>query len=197
VVYSGSLFNTKFYIDGVLQTENFMVETGSEFVTQLDTIDTLLTINAGTNSGGFGNNGGITGFIDDVRIYNRALTAPEVKTLFFDQAFTESERGFLAQSPELLGHYSQVDFEQNRNAGRNDVLSNPESYNLYTTSSIMDLNLGGVMLQKLGGNVTLNLELQKTDNLGTIPFSHFGNYSIQLNMPQNKSFLRVRAQANP
>jgi hypothetical protein len=112
-------------------------------------------------------------------------------------AFTPEQRSFLAENPSQLGFFSQIDFEQNRNAGRNDVISNPGSYNLYTTSSIMDLNLGGVMLQKLGGNVILSLELQKTDNLGTTPFSPYGNYTIQLNMPENKSFLRVRAIANP
>ncbi|MFM8365491.1 MAG: hypothetical protein ACKOAS_10110, partial [Verrucomicrobiota bacterium] len=120
----------------------------------------------------------------------------DAKTLYFNEAFNEEKRTFIAQNPDLLGLRSQVEFEQNRNAGRNDVINNPGSYNFYTTSSIMDLNLGGVMLQKLGGNVTLNLELQKTDNLGTTPFSPYGNYTIQLNMPENKSFLRVRAKSN-
>jgi hypothetical protein len=103
----------------------------------------------------------------------------------------------LYNNANLAQLFTLSQFNGNRAAGRQDVISDPATYDLFTASSIMDLNLGGLMLQKQGDSVTLNLEIQKTDNLGTTPFAPFENISRSVPMPGNKGFLRVRAISNP
>jgi Tol biopolymer transport system component len=103
----------------------------------------------------------------------------------------------LYNNANLAQLFTLSQFNGNRAAGRQDVISDPATYDLFTASSIMDLNLGGLMLQKQGDSVTLNLEIQKTDDLGTTPFTPFENISLPVTMPGNKGFLRVRAISNP
>ena len=91
--------------------------------------------------------------------------------------------------------YSQMQYDINRIAGRSDVTSNPAAYNLWTPASIMDLNLGGVMIQKSGATVTVSVQMQTSTNLVTQPFTNSGT-PVQLppvSMPSDKGFLRVRA----
>jgi hypothetical protein len=161
--------------------------------------------------------------VQDVRFYDRNLSEDETKLLFYSEAFTSQERSFLSANPSVMGHFSSLDYQLNRTngqsdvttnpsafglvtqaeydtsrtAGQNDVLSDPSAYNLYNSDSIMDLNMGGVMIQKQGSSVTLSLEVQKTDNLGVTPFSPYGTFLLPVTVPGNKSFLRVRALPNP
>ena len=55
-------------------------------------------------------------------------------------------------NPQSYGLYSLADYQTNRLAGRADVISNPTDFALYTTSSIMDLNLGGVRVEGLSSS---------------------------------------------
>jgi hypothetical protein len=72
------------------------------------------------------------GAIDDVRIYNRALPDSQIKQLFYQENFTEEERGFLGDEPSVMGHYSQTDYDLNRTNGQIDVTINPAAFNLFT-----------------------------------------------------------------
>jgi hypothetical protein len=67
-----------------------------------------------------------------------------------------------------------------------------ENVGLFTESSIMDLNLGGVTLRKSGSSVNLRLQLQTKSSLS----NEWTNHSVVpliLDMPGNKGFMRVRA----
>jgi hypothetical protein len=67
-----------------------------------------------------------------------------------------------------------------------------EAIGLFTESSIMDLNLGGVTLRRSGSSVNLRLQLQTKSSLS----SEWTNHSVVpliLDMPGNKGFMRVRA----
>lgn len=80
-------------------------------------------------------------------------------------------------------------------AGTNAVVSAPEAYGLYTTNSIMDLNLGGVMLQKNGQSVAIKVQMQTTTDIATQAFTNHGppvDLPL-LDMPGGKGFLRIRA----
>ncbi len=69
------------------------------------------------------------------------------------------------------------------------------AYGLYTTNSIMDLNLGGVMLQKNGSEVVVSVQMQTTPDLSNQAFTNHGT-PVQLpplEMPADKGFLRIRA----
>lgn len=72
---------------------------------------------------------------------------------------------------------------------------NPAHYGLYTpkTTTITDLNLGGVMFKKTDSNAVVNLQLQTTPDLST-PFTSYGEpVEIEVNLPGDKPFLRIRA----
>jgi hypothetical protein len=161
------------------------------------------------------------GRIDDVRIYNRALSSSEVQQLFYKSAFSDNSRNFLEASPSILGHFNLVEYNANRtngqidvtsnpsafnlftaeqyntnyynglNTGIGNVLSNPASYNLYTSDSIMDLRMGGLMLQKQGSNAVVTFQPQTTTDL-TLPFTNNGTpVTNTIPMPGNKGFLRM------
>jgi hypothetical protein len=160
------------------------------------------------------------GTIDDVRIYQRSLSAVEIQKLFYSEAFSDSQKSFLVSSPSVMGHYSQAEysgnrtngqtdvttnpsafnlftqsqFDSNRTAGQNDVISNPMSYNLYTSDSIMDLRMGGLMIQKQGTDATIVFQPQTTTDLVTLPFTNNGTpITNAIPMPGDKGFLRVEA----
>ena len=89
--------------------------------------------------------------------------------------------------------FTGTQYTNNRLAGRADVVSDPTGYGLYTPSSIMDLNLGGVMLQKDGTDATVSLEVQSTADLSQGFTNQPTNISFPVNLPGNKHFLRIRA----
>lgn len=67
-----------------------------------------------------------------------------------------------------------------------------EAIGLFTESSIMDLNLGGLTLRKSGNSVNLRLQLQTKSSLS----NQWTNHSVVpliLDMPGNQGFMRVRA----
>lgn len=69
------------------------------------------------------------------------------------------------------------------------------NYGLHTTSEIMEMNLGGLMIQSTGGgNSTLWLQLQSSPDLANQPFQNHGApIQIPVQMGGNKGFMRVRA----
>jgi len=206
VVYDG--FSIKFYVDGQLVlTQPAETSTGSG----------NLSIGGASAENG---NTFFDGAVDDVRIYNRALSSTELKQLFFLEAFTDKERDFLAAHPTFLGHYSQAEYNANRTngqtdvttnpsafnlfteqqynsnrlAGQSDVISNPLIYGLYTSNSIMDLRMGGLMVQKQGTNATVVFQTQTTTNLMQ-PFTNNGTpITNTIPMTADKGFLRIQAR---
>ena len=79
VTYSVSLYDTKFYLNGVLQINGFeVVSNGVMPNAALDTTDTPLSINRIVNGGV----GGYSGSMDDLRIYSYALNGTEVSQLY-------------------------------------------------------------------------------------------------------------------
>lgn len=108
-----------------------------------------------------------------------------------DQAIIKVEN--IQTNPNAYNLYTSTDVANNRDAGRADVTSNPTNYGLYTAQMITDLRLGGLMIQKSGSNVTVDLQLQATPDLST-PFTNYGApVPFQVTLPGNRQFLRVRA----
>jgi formylglycine-generating enzyme required for sulfatase activity len=74
--------------------------------------------------------------------------------------------------------------------GQRNVLTNPSAFNLYTSNSIHNLKMGGVMLQKDAlGKANLRLRLMESTNLST--WSLKDEIIWQADLPQGKAFLRV------
>lgn len=108
-----------------------------------------------------------------------------------DQAVAEVQN--IQTNPNAYGLHTPADLMSGRTAGRADVTSNPTNYGLYTPQMISDLNLGALMMQKSGSNVTVNLQLQAAPDLST-SFTDYGTpVPFQVTLPSNKHFLRIRA----
>ena len=95
--------------------------------------------------------------------------------------------------PNSYGLFSHADYEANRLAGRTDVTTNAAAYGLYTTNSIMDLNLGGVMMTKDASGTSVELLVTTTTNLSQGFTNTLTNISFPVFLPGDKHFLRVRA----
>jgi predicted lipoprotein with Yx(FWY)xxD motif len=105
-------------------------------------------------------------------------------------------------APNDYNLYSQVQYQANRITGvaegKSEVISNPTAYSLFTESSIMDMNLGNLMLKKGANNNALDLELtiETKDNLATNGWQVAERISRSVSMAGvQRQFLRVRADA--
>ena len=97
-------------------------------------------------------------------------------------------------TPHEYNLFSSTQYEANRIAGQQDVIASPESYGLYDSTSIMDLRMGGLMIQKQGTDATIVFQPQTTTDLATLPFTNNGPpITNAIPMPGNKGFLRVGA----
>jgi formylglycine-generating enzyme required for sulfatase activity len=102
-------------------------------------------------------------------------------------------------NPNLAGLYTQTQFDDNygsgREQGRQDVRANPGAYELFTPDSIMELNMGGLMMQKSGNQISVRFKVQSKMNLEDPHWTEEGTYLLPpVTMPGNKGFLRIRAE---
>lgn len=79
--------------------------------------------------------------------------------------------------------------------GESNVTSNPIAYNLYTSNSIMDLNMGYMMISATGSTVRLDLQLEETTDLSSGVWSNAGD-AVEWTRPapDGKMFYRVRGE---
>jgi hypothetical protein len=94
--------------------------------------------------------------------------------------------------------FTQSQYDDNRARGREDgraeVIEAPGSYGLYDSTSIMELRMGGLMIQKQGTDATIVFQPQTTTDLVTLPFTNNGTpITNTVPMPGDKGFLRVEA----
>ncbi len=109
--------------------------------------------------------------------------------------------------------YSKTQYDANFTAGRNtgqiDVLDQPNSYGLYTTSQVQALNVGVPLLVKnpSTGKFKLTMGVQKSNNLST-PFAAFpmntvgtnttinaaGKLEFEFTSPDNAAFFRIESK---
>jgi len=77
------------------------------------------------------------------------------------------------------------------------VTSNPGTFDLYTASSMLDMNLGGLVIQEVEGSVTVRIQLQSSEDLEQ-PFQDYGApIDVPVPMNNSNSFLRINAQTLP
>ena len=97
--------------------------------------------------------------------------------------------------------YSATDYQANRIAGQAEgraaVVANPGAYGLYTESSILDLNLGGLMLKKSAQSDQFELELalETNDQLTPDGWQVAERINHPISLDGDRHFLRVRAGA--
>ncbi|MCU0857864.1 MAG: hypothetical protein MUC65_05605 [Pontiellaceae bacterium] len=79
--------------------------------------------------------------------------------------------------------------------GRDDVLNDPAGYDLYTSNSIADLNMGCLMLQTSNEWIRLNLQLEQCTNLTENVWTNAGDPVLwQHPAVDGKSFYRIRGE---
>jgi hypothetical protein len=108
-----------------------------------------------------------------------------------DAAVTEIQR--IQTNPNAFNLYTATDLTNSRATGRADVTGDPTNYGLYTPQMITDMNLGSVMLQKTGSNAVVSLQLQSTPDLSMSFTNHGARVEIEVDLPGDKHFLRIRA----
>jgi len=104
-----------------------------------------------------------------------------------------AESANIRTNPSAYGLYSGLEFTNNRRAGQADVIASPRTFGLFDRNSIMDLNLGGVMLQKQDTSVLVDLQVLTSTNLSQGFTNHPASISFPVELPGNKHFLRIRA----
>jgi hypothetical protein len=73
------------------------------------------------------------------------------------------------------------------------IQAQPGRFGLMTSDAIMDLNVGSVMIQKVGPNAVLKMQMQTSTDLATQPFTNYGSpITNSIPMPGNKGFIRIR-----
>lgn len=102
-------------------------------------------------------------------------------------------------TPNEYDLYSPAQFQENYSkgvaVGTALVTGNPSGYGLYTPDSIMDLRMGGAMVQKDGSNAVVIFQPQSTTDLVTQPFTNNGApVTNTIPMPGDKGFLRIQAK---
>lgn len=112
-----------------------------------------------------------------------------------DQAVREVQS--IRTDPNAHNLYTATDLATSRTAGHADVLNSPTNFGLYTPTMISDLNLGGMMIQKLGSKAVVSLQMQSTPDLSTSFTNHGEPIPIEVDLPGNKHFLRIRALSPP
>ena len=103
-------------------------------------------------------------------------------------------------TPNDYNLFSPTQYQANRITGvaegKAEVIEVPGSYGLYNSTSIMDLRMGGLMIQKQGTDATIIFQPQTTTDLATVPFTNNGPpITNAIPMPGDKGFLRVGAGA--
>jgi len=166
-----------------------------------------------------GVNANFQGEISSVRVYDRALSPIEAAQLYINDmaCMTVPNSGLtvaadfltsfglqryssgtadVTENPNAFGLFTERQFKDNRTAGRLDVITSPMTFDLYDGNSIMDLRMGGLMIQKQGSSAVVSFQPQTTTDLATQPFTNNGTaITNEIPMPGNKGFIRI--QANP
>lgn len=84
-------------------------------------------------------------------------------------------------------------FNANRTAGQNDVITDPATYSLYTPTSILDLRtVGQTMVQAGPVNVSLTLPVEKSTGLNT--WAPAGNLTLSFPKTPGKEFYRMAVE---
>jgi predicted lipoprotein with Yx(FWY)xxD motif len=122
-----------------------------------------------------------------------------------EQAASQGEAQGIAavqSQPNTFGLFDSTQYEANRITGvaegKAEVTGNPTAYSLFTESSIMDMNLGSLMLKKGSNANELDLELtiETKDSLIDNEWQVAERIARKVSMDGvQRQFLRVRADA--
>jgi hypothetical protein len=75
------------------------------------------------------------------------------------------------------------------------VTSNPQRFNLYDKTGIMDLRMNGLMMQKVGSSIEISFKIQKRDNIVEGEWVDYETVTRSIELPDAQSFIRLQADS--
>ena len=129
---------------------------------------------------------------------NTFTGCPDTLNVFLPRQFRNNFTSFglsrsqvtIALSPSEL----DVILSNSENVGLAKVTSNPNTYNLYTTSQIQNMAMGDLVLTKqVNGKFVLNYDIEQSEDLKT--WTTYRALYLPLNgLPTDKAFVRIKAK---
>jgi uncharacterized repeat protein (TIGR02543 family) len=103
-------------------------------------------------------------------------------------------RAEVTANPYLYNLYTATQYNDNYNTGRQSILTDPNAYQLYTTSQIQNMAVGDLVLTKNGdGTFTLNYDIEQSTDLQN--WTPYQALSLPLTgLPTDKAFVRIKAK---
>jgi len=93
------------------------------------------------------------------------------------------------QSP-VAGLYLASQKQAERTSGRNEVLSSPNLFGLFSSNQILNLKFGGMVLGKTNNQLVLNFQINQSTNLTN--WTSYRDESLVIsNAPADKMFLQI------
>jgi len=92
------------------------------------------------------------------------------------------------------GLYTSSQYSENYAAGQQNVISNPNTHNLYTTSQIQYMTVGSLFLtRQASGDFVLNCDLEQSTDLQN--WTTYQSFAFPLTgFPSDKAFVRFKAK---
>ena len=102
-------------------------------------------------------------------------------------------RSEVTSFPSSYDLYTATQYGNNYNAGQQNVISNPNTHNLYTTSQIQNMAVGDLVLtREVNGNFVLNYDIEQSDDLANWTVYSANRQIVKL--PADKAFVRIKAK---
>jgi len=100
----------------------------------------------------------------------------------------------VTSNPALYNLYTATQYINNYTAGQQNVLSSPNTHNLFTISQIHSLTLGDLVLTRdVNGGFNLKYDIEQSSDLQSwLPYESF-NLPLT-NLPPEKAFIRIKAK---
>ena len=102
-------------------------------------------------------------------------------------------RSEVTSFPSSYDLYTATQYGNNYNAGQQNVISNPNTHNLYTTSQIQNMAVGDLVLtREVNGNFVLNYDIEQSDDMANWTVYSANRQIVKL--PADKAFVRIKAK---
>ena len=125
---------------------------------------------------------------------NAFASATILQRVFLPARFGTTYQNFgLTSAQVILYDPSNLGMEAMFLLGQQNVISNPNTHNLYTTSQIQNMAVGDLVItREVNGNFVLNYDIEQSDDLANWTVYSANRQIVKL--PADKAFVRIKAK---